>query len=376
MKTVDGSNLRNRHFTAAWNRHRIAGLTLVELMVAITIGLIILAAVARLFVSSRSTYNLEESLARVQESGRFAMEFLAQDIRMAGYAGCSANLSGTAVGNLVDPPADVSTFNPDGIAGYKHVCSSSCSGALTEWAPNLSSAYFPSGSGHIQPIAGSDVVIIQRADTLSTHLTGNSDPSNANIQILNTATLASSVAAGDILMVSDCKSADVFKTTNTSSGSGKIAIAHSSASNTSNFLTHSYENDAELMKLVTRVYFIGRRSNTATNPPALFRRELANNGSLSTYELVEGIEVMRFSYGEDTDATGDRVPNIYRNPSSVSSWRKVMSARVGLLVKTLDNVDRDPDTRTYDIAGNTAGPYNDNVRRRAFNSTIQLRNHF
>lgn len=376
MKILRDSNPHNCRFTAALSQRHIAGLSLVELMVAITIGLIILAAVSRLFVSSRSTYNLEESLARVQESGRFAMEFLAQDIRMAGYAGCSANLSGTAVGNIVDPAADATTFNPDGIAGFKHVCSSSCSGALTEWAPNLSSSYFPSGGGNIQPIAGSDVVIIQRADTLSTHLTGNSDPSNANVQILNTASLASSVAAGDILMVSDCKSADIFKATNTSSGSGKITIAHSSASNTSNFLTHSYENDAELMKLVTRVYFIGRRGNSTANPPALFRRELANNGSLSTYELVEGIEVMRFSYGEDTDTTGDKVPNIYRDPSSVSSWRRVMAARVGLLVKTLDNVDRDPDTRTYDIAGNTAGPYNDNVRRRAFNSTIQLRNHF
>ena len=90
----------------------IAGLTLVELMVAITIGLIILAAVARLFVTSRSTYTLEEGLARVQESGRFAMEFLSQDIRMAGYAGCNANLSGSQVNNMVDPPEDKPDLTP------------------------------------------------------------------------------------------------------------------------------------------------------------------------------------------------------------------------------------------------------------------------
>ena len=355
----------------------ITGLTLVELMVAITIGLIILAAVARLFVTSRSTYTIEEGLARVQESGRFAMEFLSQDIRMAGYAGCNANLSGSQVNNMVDPPEDKTRFNPDGITGYKYVCTSSCTGALTEWDPDLTTEYFPTGSGEIQPIAGSDVIIIERADTLSTHLTGNSAPSNANVQIINTTAVAGNISAGDVLMVSDCKNADIFKASGVSSGSGKITIAHA-AGNTDNKFAHDYGNDAELMKLVTRVYFIGRRGNSASNPPALYRKELS--GSLFVaQELVEGIEIMKLGYGEDTDTTKDGVPNIYRtSPSSVANWRQVLTVRVGLLVRTSTTVDQENDTRTYDLAGITAaaGPYNDKYRRRAFNSTIQVRNHF
>jgi len=356
-------------------KRRIGGMSIVELMVALTIGLILLAALTRLFVSSRSTYTLEEGLARVQESGRFAMEFLAQDIRMAGYAGCSANLSGSQVSNIVESAEDYQIFDSDGLSGYKYTCTSSCSGALTEWDPDLPSDYFPSGSDNIQPITGSDVIIIQRADTLSTHLTGNSSPSNANIQIINTTELADDVAAGDILMVSDCKAADIFKATGVSSGSGKITVAHTTTGNTGNFLSHSYGNDAEIMKLVSRVYFIGQRSNNTSNPPSLYRREL-DSGSLVTQELVEGVSVMRFAYGEDTDATGDKVPDFYGNPSSISNWRKVQSVRVGLLVATTSNVDQNVDTRTYDLAGNTAGPYNDKQRRRAFNSTIQLRNHY
>lgn len=374
MKIIRDSNLHGRHFTTTWSRRRIAGLSLVELMVALTIGLIILAAVSRLFVSSRSTYNLEESLARVQESGRFAMEFLAQDIRMAGYAGCSANLSSGSTANHVSPATSANNFNPDGIAGYKYTCSGTCSGARTEWTPELPAEYFPTGS--VSALTSTDVIVIQRADTISTHLSGNLSTQNANIQVFSTAGVLSNVQAGDVLMVSDCSGADIFQATNIGSGTGTTTIAHSAAGNTSPNLSKTYNANAEIMKLITRIYFIGRRSNNTANPPALFRRELANNNSLSTYELVEGIEVMRLSYGEDTDTTGDKVPNIYRDPSSVSNWRRVMSARVGLLVKTLDNVDRDPDTRTYDVAGNTAGPYNDNVRRRAFNSTIQLRNHF
>lgn len=354
----------------------ITGLTLVELMVAITIGLIILAAMTRLFVSSRATYTLEEGLARVQESGRFAVEFLSQDIRMAGYAGCSANLSGAQVSNLVTSPTSPETFNPDGLSGYKYTCSSSCSGALTEWDPDLPSDYFPSGSSDIQPIAGSDVVIVQRADALSTHLTGNSSPSNANIQLVNTSSLAGTIAVGDILMVSDCKAADIIEVNSESSGSGTKTVTHIYAP-TQNKLQHSYDNSAEIMKLISRVYFVGRRGNSASNPPALYRRELGSGGGLVAQELVEGVEIMKLSYGEDTDTTKDGVPNIYRtSPSAVSSWRKVLTVRVGLLVRTPTTVDQENDTRTYDLAGITVGPYNDKYRRRVFNSTIQARNHF
>ncbi|MBI5782938.1 MAG: PilW family protein [Gammaproteobacteria bacterium] len=349
-------------------------------MVALTIGLIILAALTRLFVTSRSTYTLEEGLARVQESGRFAMEFLAQDIRMAGYAGCSANLSSSNVTNIVSPAADATSFNPNGIAGYKYIGTTGTS-LTTDWSPAVPATYFPSGS--IIPIAGTDVLVIQRADTLSTHLVEKEDKKDKKDDDNKTAELkiydtAGTISKDDILMVSDCTNADIFKVTNNpnadGSGSEKVNIAHGSDSNTTNKLSTAYGNDAQIMKLVTRVYFIGRRSNSASNPPALYRKNLGNNGALTDQELVEGVDVMRLAYGEDTD--NNRSVNIYRNPSSVSNWRKVLSVRAGLLVATTSNVDQAADTRTYDLAGTTVGPYNDSKRRRAFNSVIQLRNHY
>jgi type IV pilus assembly protein PilW len=359
------------------------GFTLVELMVAVTLSLIILVAVAQLFATSRSTYGLEENLARVQENGRFAMGFLTEDIRMAGYSGCNSKLTqgtpsgGTCPSGTVCTIVDLNTvtadtavnFNPDGIKAHKYTGTTGTT--LTDWTPALPADYFSNG----EVVAGTDVIIIQRASALDTHLTGNTTPSNANIQILQTASIASLISAGDILMVSDCKSADVFKATNASSGSGKITIAHSSAGNTSTTLTHSYGNDAQLMTILGRAYYIGRRNNSASNPPALFRKELVNGGGLQTQELVEGVENMRFLYGEDTDAApSDNVANIYRAPGSVANWRKVIDVRVGLLVRTLNNV-QDTDTKTYTVAGATLGPFNDNLRRRIFSSTIRVRNH-
>jgi len=52
-----------------------SGVTLIELMVALTISMILLAAIAGVFLTSRQSYVLDQGLARTQEAGRFAMEF-------------------------------------------------------------------------------------------------------------------------------------------------------------------------------------------------------------------------------------------------------------------------------------------------------------
>ena len=58
------------------------GLGLIELMVAILIGLIVIAATASIWVTNKKSYSLQEDLGRIQENGRFAMEFIKYDIRI------------------------------------------------------------------------------------------------------------------------------------------------------------------------------------------------------------------------------------------------------------------------------------------------------
>ncbi len=65
------------------------GLTLVELMIAMTIGLFLVAVIGNLFVGAKQTYRTQDNLARLQENGRFAMELLGSNIRDAGYTNIS-----------------------------------------------------------------------------------------------------------------------------------------------------------------------------------------------------------------------------------------------------------------------------------------------
>ena len=68
------------------------GFSLVELMVAITLGAILLGGAVTLFVNNRETYNVTNDLARLQETARFAMDTIIKDLRMAGYFGCHNRL--------------------------------------------------------------------------------------------------------------------------------------------------------------------------------------------------------------------------------------------------------------------------------------------
>ncbi|OAI21156.1 hypothetical protein A1359_19775 [Methylomonas lenta] len=76
---------------SSFNRQRRQqGMTLIEIMIALVIGAFLLGGVLQIFVNSKQTYRMQENLSRMQENGRFAMEFLEHDLRMAGFWGCLA----------------------------------------------------------------------------------------------------------------------------------------------------------------------------------------------------------------------------------------------------------------------------------------------
>jgi type IV pilus assembly protein PilW len=83
------------------------GMTLIEIMIALLLGVFLLAGVMQIFISSRETYRVQEALSRLQENGRFAMDFIGRDIRMADYRACPTKPF------LTDPV----TFDRTGIMG-------------------------------------------------------------------------------------------------------------------------------------------------------------------------------------------------------------------------------------------------------------------
>lgn len=328
--------------------HKQKGITLIEIMVALALSIIILAGVMHIFLNNKQTYRVQEAFARIQENGRFAMQFLAKDLRMAGYIGCGGKInSPNNISDLVAPKGtadEVSAFSASGIEGFEY-----------SGLPILLSDTVSLDTSKV--VAGSDIVRIKRAASTGARLTGNMTADNANVQLDGTTALGL-FQTDDYLFISDCEKSDIFVANNVSSSAGKITIAHSNSVNIDNKLSKAYQDDAEVYKFVNHTYYIG--TNTA-GEPALFRRSLLNAGNLTEEELVDGIEDLQLLYGEDTDT--DSAPNIYVDASSVTDWNNIVAVRIELQVRSIED----------NLARNVTA-YGDRKLRRSFTTSIALRN--
>ena len=327
------------------------GITMIEVMVALALSLIILAGVMHIFINNKQTYRVQEAFARLQESGRFATHFITKDLRMAGYVGCGSKISSPE--NMADyypPPtgdnvADVvGNFNGSGIEGFQ---TGDLPLALTDTI-NLTSA---------DVVPATDIVRITRAASTGVRLKGNMTTVNANIQ-LDAATAAGVFQDNDYLFISDCEAADVFVANNVSTSGVTTTIAHPDSVNMGVFLSKPYQEDAEVYKLMSTTYYLGYN---VAGEPALFRQTLGNASTMNVEELVEGVEDMQMLYGEDSD--NDGTPNRYVDSATVGNWSNIVSVRIEITVRSLED---------HLAAKMTA--YGDHKLRRTFTTSIAIRN--
>ena len=339
------------------------GISLVELLVALAIGVVLMTGVVQLFLSSRVTFSTQQALSRVQETGRLAMEFLAQDIRMAGYMGCmSRNMNFT---NTLNNSSDLA-FNFDvGIEGLDNFTT----------AP----------AGYPDALSGTDVLVVRGANGLGVGVEKNNDASQLFAENTGTdpngcgsgETSYSGLCEGDILVVADCSKARVFQATNLQATGGvEVNVVHSNSGTVTpgNALSswggasgdpsESFGPDSEIIKVNTMVYYV---ANQGTGEPALYRKV----GSQNPQALLEGVEDMQLTYGLDT--SGNDIPNDYRRADELTTaqWGEVLSVRVQLLVRsTDDNVV--PDPQPYSFAGSDVTP-TDRRLRQVFVNTVGIR---
>src|SRR5688572_9551627 len=107
-------------------RLRQRGLSLIELMIAITLGLVLMAGVTQMFLSSQTVFHTQQAMSRIQENGRLGMAFMAKDIREAGYMGCLSDP--TAIKNDLKTANDFAYRMKVGIEGYTAPLSGSAAG--------------------------------------------------------------------------------------------------------------------------------------------------------------------------------------------------------------------------------------------------------
>jgi len=336
---------------------RQQGLSLVELMIAITIGLVLMAGVVQMFLSSKTVFTTQQGMSRIQETGRLAIDFLARDIRQAGFMGCSYYTE-WSLNSTLNNTAD---FGSD--FGYETSLRAYESNAL------------PAGMVlNPAPRAGTQVIAVYTANEASVAVTQDNSADNVYVQLTTPAGAGcpSGICDGDIVAVADCDKAMVFQASEVSVQGSNVVIAHAEGSNPGNQRTswggdaenmiEMFGKGAELFKLSTIVYYI---ADGPQGVPGLYQKVAQEQA----YQLLQGVENINLSIGLDTN--GDRVADNYVAHTAVSNWAQVVSARLDVLVQTPDD-NVSSEAQTYEFAGTTIDATDRRIRQ-VFSTTIGIR---
>jgi type IV pilus assembly protein PilW len=308
---------------------RQRGLSLVELLVAMALGLLLLAGVIQVVLGSKRSYQTGVALAELQESGRFALEAMTQDLRNAGFTGaCPAGL-----------------INASGVDDAQYAVERS---PIEGYGSGMSaSAWVPAGR-----LASTDAVLLRYA----------SDPVlearsiNANRLLLT----SSSAVAGAFYLLSDQQSCLLLR----NAGNATSLLADRS-------LEHFLAPAMRVYPYRYAIYWIGRGVD---GTPGLF---VTDNSQTSfkpnTEELVNGVAGMSLRYG--VAGVGSESVTAYKaaREMTASDWRRVRTVRVSLLLQSQTR-EVDEASKTLQFDGRTLASNAERRLRLVMSSTIALRN--
>lgn len=364
---------------------RQRGLSLVELMIAMVLGLIVIGAAGQYYLANKITFNSQMQNGYLQESGRFALEFMARDIRVGGYSGCGsrrASFRPQVVRSYLNSEAYPYDFRL-GVSGYEATGTAPgqtfALGATNpapggSWTPALPSGTGVGASGiGARALPGSDVLVVRSMSPDAIPLVA---PYTSGSQVF-AQNVPNEIRTGDIVAVTDCLQTQVFQATNVASGGSRINIVGSqggsfSPGNRTNINARgpvtNFGPGSEIARVRTFAYFVGQGSDGS---PTLYR-EYLDGREVVTEELISQVESLQVTYG--VDDSGNLVVDRFLTADAVDNWNSVLAVRVAILVRSPEEFAPEADATVYDVAGTRIDPVNDRRQRRVFESTVALRN--
>lgn len=300
-----------------------SGFGLVELLVAVALGIILSLGVVEIYINSKQTFNAQEGMSRLQENARYAMNRIFKTASTAGYMGC---LSAKAT--------DISAVQTNTLSSQLGIYDFTVPVGGIE-AGSLDSLTFKRTLGH-------------QGIPLDQNMTRENDP----IRLDSTDSRYDNLEQYDVMMVGDCEHISIFMITNDPQGSGGViqhvtgvANPKGGQTNSSEWLGQVYkvddQNASSAMALSAQVVTYSIQTGTdAPGPCSAVNRgycslwEQVNNADQQ--ELVQGVHGLDAWYGQDTD--GDTQADVYRVANAVTDWSEVVSVRVTLSFNSVERV--------------------------------------
>lgn len=317
--------------------HKQYGMTLIELMVALAIGAFLMLGAITVFIQSRTTFRITESVARIQENARFAIDALEPDIRMAHFWGLTT--VSASVGNRAAPTA----ANGPGT----DTCGNNFTINLDQAVAGNNNSYGFACAGTAPVEVNADTLVVRRVseDIAALPLTANT------------------------LYIQSVRG----------TGNSQIFVGPAIPASFNPAMSETH-------RLLVNGYYVSRSSSLGNNIPSLRVQTLLATGAMQNQEIIAGVEDFQVQFGVDTDLpdTADRGsidrwlnpndPMIDPTNAAFNLNAEILAVRIWVRVRAERFENGFTDTATYVYADRNVGPFNDGFRRLVVSKTIYLRN--
>lgn len=328
------------------------GFSLIELMVAIVLGLIITAGAISVYLVSKRSFTEVEQVAAVSENGRFAMRLLSSSIRHAGFFGGSSPIDireDANLGNVTDDcSGDAAAYRIDRPFFAQQAGAGAIFGCITDAR------------------AGTDVLVLKNVEPAPLY---DADPDNPNASKDGTLSFTASAPRPPATMQAPWSAQETYIVANTSSGllidGGDPAPNVGAGQEFANAAAWPYR---------FQIYYV-----RDAGVPTLARKYLAWDSTagamtVQTQDLVQGVEQLQFQFG--VDSNNDGAVDGFANAAAVANdnaWDRVISLQAFILVRAEQEDPAYSNDKTYSLPGGDITP-GDNFRRVMLFSELTLRN--
>ncbi len=267
------------------------GFSLVELMIAMVLGLLVIGGTVTVFGGASRSARLNEALSTLQANARFALDSVTADLRMAGFRGCADPSRAALLVGAANPPT--TNLEATAVSGWLVGASG--------WTPAAPAGYTPPAAGEAgAPVPGTHALRLQYAALpgypLASSMSGPAD----DLSVTGT---VNDLRENDFAVVANCNAAELFAVGNLTRGSGTATLEPAAQ------LSQAWHAAAEpsatsvVMPFVDALYYVGDTGRTNATGDAI--RALYLQGfphDVAPLELVEGVEQMRLEFGVEMGA--------------------------------------------------------------------------
>lgn len=324
------------------------GLSLIELLVAMVLALVIMGGIIQVFLSNRQAFNLAESMNRVQESGRFAVNFISEAVRNSGSYGCLPSLNSDS-NNVQSRDGNINDIN-----AVQTVASTTANvwDASADGAVNAGAFDSPDTLSLLQ-LTTNESVVSGVTSTTAITLSGNGD-------------FQYSATAPDYVLVGNCEIADITSVASVDSETDTTDMGVANALRTTTISRLDMRSTVSELQHLS--FAIDGNENLTV--------EVNGTGAQN---VVGGIENVQFQYGVDVD--GDLVADYFdtiTNVIAAGDEESISAVQINVLAVSgtanegaVANVTTEAQTITFNEQTITV---TDNRYRAVFSTTVALRN--